>query len=55
MHESPLVMIVPLVILSVGAIFSGFLFKEIFISSSSTQNFWKNSIFFMEPLSQDHP
>tara|TARA_Y100001958_G_C21200841_1_gene527521 strand:- start:98 stop:1642 length:1545 start_codon:yes stop_codon:yes gene_type:complete len=55
MHESPLVMIVPLVILSLGAIFSGMIFKEIFISPSSSENFWKASIFFIEPLSLDHP
>ena len=31
MHESPLVMLVPLVILSIGAVFAGFLFKDLFI------------------------
>tara|TARA_B100001741_G_scaffold66272_1_gene52551 strand:+ start:1461 stop:3380 length:1920 start_codon:yes stop_codon:yes gene_type:complete len=54
-HESPLVMIIPLIILSFGAIFSGIIFKEIFISLTSGTNFWKNSIFFIEPLSQKHP
>jgi NADH-quinone oxidoreductase subunit L len=55
MHESPMVMIIPLIILSFGAISSGVIFKEIFISPSSSSDFWKNSIFFMEPLSKDHP
>jgi len=55
MHESPMVMIIPLIILAAGAIFSGFLFKDIFIGIESPSNFWKNSIFFLEPLSQDHP
>ncbi len=55
MHESPLVMIIPLVILSVGAIFSGFFFKELFIGHNSTENFWLSSIKFLEPLSRDHP
>ena len=55
MHESPLVMIIPLIILSVGAIFSGFFFKELFIGYNSTENFWLNSIKFLEPLSKDHP
>ncbi len=55
MHESPMVMIIPLTILAIGAIFSGFLFKDLFIGIESSSNFWKNSIFFLEPLSQDHP
>jgi NADH-quinone oxidoreductase subunit L len=55
MHESPMVMIIPLIILAIGAIFSGFLFKDLFIGVESSSNFWKNSIFFLEPLSHDHP
>ena len=54
-HESPLVMIIPLIILSMGAVFSGIIFKDIFISSSSSINFWRDSIYFFEPLSQEHP
>ena len=53
-HESPLVMLVPLIILSIGAIFAGFLFKDLFISHD-TNNFWDQSIFFLEPLSTEHP
>ena len=55
MHESPMIMIIPLIILAIGAIFSGFLFKDLFIGVESSSNFWKNSIFFLEPLSRDHP
>ena len=55
MHESPLIMIIPLIILAIGAIFSGFLFKDLFIGVDSSGNFWKDSIFFLEPLSTDHP
>ncbi len=55
MRESPLVMIIPLIILAIGAVFSGFLFKDLFIGIESSANFWKNSIFFLEPLSQEHP
>ena len=55
LHESSLVMIIPLIILSLGAIFSGFIFKNIFIGLSNEMNFWQNSIFFLEPLSKDHP
>ncbi len=55
MHESPMTMIIPLIILAIGAIFSGFLFKDLFIGIESSAKFWKNSIFFLEPLSNDHP
>ena len=55
MHESPLIMTIPLIILAIGAIFSGILFKDLFIGVESSENFWKDSIFFLEPLSNDHP
>ena len=55
LHESPLVMLIPLFLLSVGAIFSGIFFKEIFIGAESSQLFWKDSIVFLEPLSKNHP
>ena len=55
MHESPLIMTIPLIILAIGAIFSGILFKDLFIGVESSENFWKDSIFFLEPLSTDHP
>ena len=54
-HESPLVMLIPLVLLSIGAIFAGFIFKELFIGYEGINNFWRESIFFLEPLSTDHP
>ncbi len=54
-HESPLVMLVPLILLSIGAIFAGFTFKELFIGYEEKSNFWGESIFFLEPLSNDHP
>ena len=55
MHESPLVMLIPLFILALGAVISGYLFKELFIGYDSSLNFWNNSILFLQPLSQDHP
>ena len=55
MHESPLVMLLPLVILAIGAIASGYLFKNLFIGYESSYQFWGQSIKFLEPLSQDHP
>jgi NADH-quinone oxidoreductase subunit L len=54
MHESPLVMLLPLFILSVGAVFAGFLFKDLFIFGGK-YNFWGDAIMFLEPLSKDHP
>ena len=32
-----------------------FAFKELFIGYGATNNFWKDSIFFLKPLSSDHP
>ena len=54
-HESPIVMLIPLILLSIGAIFAGFLFKELFISNEGINNFWRDSLFFLKPLSTDHP
>ena len=54
-HESPLVMLIPLVLLSIGAVFTGFLFKDLFINVWVENNFWRDSIFFLKPLSTDHP
>ena len=54
-HESPLIMLIPLIILSIGAIFAGFIFKDLFISLVDQNNFWAQSILFLEPLSTEHP
>ena len=42
-HESPNVMLIPLIILAIGALFSGYFFKDYFIGSNS-ELFWGNSI-----------
>ncbi len=54
-HESPLIMLLPLLLLSFGAIFAGFVFKELFIGTKDINYFWQDSIFFLKPLSTDHP
>ena len=54
-HESPMIMLAPLILLAVGAIGSGYLFKELFIGQYSSTEFWGNSIKFLEPLSTNHP
>ena len=48
-------MLIPLIFLSIGAIFAGYAFKELFIGYYGINNFWQESIFFLEPLSKDHP
>jgi len=55
MHESPFVMLAPLIILAIGALFAGYFFKELFIGHSSSNYFWADSIKFLLPLSLDHP
>ena len=54
-HESPMVMIIPLIILAIGSILGGILFKDLFIGQESSYVFWKSSIKFLDPLSIDHP
>ena len=54
-HESPIVMLLPLIVLSLGAIFAGFVFKDLFIGYVVENNFWNNSIKFLNPLSKEHP
>ncbi len=54
-HESPIVMLLPLIILSIGSVSVGFLFKDLFISHSDNFNFWNNSIKFLNPLNDEHP
>ena len=49
-HESPIVMLLPLALLSIGAIISGYIFKNIFIGHHSV-NFWGASIFFLNKIS----
>jgi NADH-quinone oxidoreductase subunit L len=46
---------VPLVILAIGAIFAGFLFKDLFIGHGGENYFWSDSIKFLKPLSTEHP
>ena len=52
-HESPWVMLLPLILLGFGAAFSGYLFKEIFIGHSSN-NFWNNSILFLKEIEHNN-
>ena len=47
-HESPLVMTIPLIILAIGSIFSGYFFKDLFIGFEKSYQFWGSSIFFQK-------
>ena len=51
-HESPLVMLIPLFFLAVGALLSGFTFKEMFIGNHSS-DFWQTSIFFLDEIKHE--
>jgi NADH-quinone oxidoreductase subunit L len=42
-HESPAIMIIPLVLLAIGAIFAGGLFKDSFIGNDASR-FWNESV-----------
>ena len=55
MHESPAVMLVPLIILAIGSVLAGFVFKDLFMGYGAFSNFWEGSILFLEPLTTQHP
>jgi NADH-quinone oxidoreductase subunit L len=42
-------------VLSIGSIFAGFVFKDLLIGHDSAEYFWTDSIKFIIPLSTDHP
>jgi NADH-quinone oxidoreductase subunit L len=49
-HESPLPMLIPLIVLSLGAVFAGFVFHHWFIEPEAGEAFWRGSIAFNEHL-----
>jgi len=53
MHESPLVMLIPLIFLALGALFAGYAFKELLIGNHYA-DFWKKSIFFIKEIEHLH-
>ena len=42
-HESPLIMLIPLIFLAIGSVFAGIFFNDLFLGQFS-YNFWNNSI-----------
>jgi len=53
-QECSLIMLIPSCLLAIGAIFAGFIFKEIFIGPNNSE-FWKNSILFLNAIQYEHP
>lgn len=49
-HESPLSMLVPLAVLSLGAVFAGFGFHHFFVDAEGGLEFWRGSLVFDEHL-----
>ena len=52
-NESPINMLIPLFFLGLGAIFTGFIFKETFIGHHSN-DFWQSSIFFLNEIKHEN-
>ena len=53
-HESPYIMIIPLIVLAAGSIFAGIVFKDLFIGHYSSEKFWLDSIKFLNPIEHHH-
>ena len=51
-HESPLIMLIPLFLLAIGAVFAGYIFKETLIGHHSN-DFWQSSIFFLNEIEHE--
>jgi len=51
-HESPLTILVPIVLLGIGAAFAGQLFHAIFVDAARAPEFWRGSISFSEHLAE---
>jgi NADH-quinone oxidoreductase subunit L len=49
-HESPLSMLVPLILLSIGAVFAGFVFHGAFVDPTAGETYWRGAIAFNEHL-----
>ena len=52
-HESPWTMLVPLGVLSIGAVFAGMVFHHPFIEATAGTEFWRGSLAFDEHLMEE--
>ena len=51
-HESPWSMLVPLLLLGAGAVFSGYVFHEVFLAPDAGEQYWMSSVAFSEHLAE---
>ncbi len=51
-HESPIIMLIPLFLLAIGAVVAGYIFKETLIGHHSN-DFWQSSIFFLKEIEHE--
>jgi NADH-quinone oxidoreductase subunit L len=49
-HESPLTILIPLIVLSIGALFAGLVFHGAFLGAETGGGFWRGSLSFDEHL-----
>ena len=49
-HEAPLPIMIPLIVLSIGAVAAGFVFQHYFISPEAGDIYWKGSVAFSKSL-----
>ncbi|TPG43368.1 NADH-quinone oxidoreductase subunit L [Sphingomonas koreensis] len=49
-HEAPLPILIPLIVLSIGAVAAGFVFQHYFISPEAGESYWKGSVAFSQHL-----
>jgi len=49
-HESPLTILIPLIVLSIGALFAGLTFNGYFVGPQTGEAFWRGSLSFDEHL-----
>jgi NADH-quinone oxidoreductase subunit L len=52
-HESPWVILLPLAVLSLGAVFAGFLFHGAFVEPEAGADYWRGSVAFSEHLAHE--
>ncbi|RZF64900.1 NADH-quinone oxidoreductase subunit L [Sphingomonas populi] len=51
-HESPLPILIPLIVLSIGAVFAGFVFHPFFTDPTAGESYWRGALAFHEHLSE---
>ena len=49
-HESPWSMLLPLILLGLGAVFAGYVFRDVFLSPDAGEAYWRGSVSFSREL-----